>query len=508
MASSAGPGTPFENRASPAVTSGPEHEPAQHMSRTAQSRIGIAHLLALAISAGATAQAIVLPAAVADIDGLARECLEARDPMTRGEAALWLAAAGRNDAYRAILVVARDPIPAARQRGILAVGHLATPGAEAFLSAVLNDAATSEADAAIAAYGLGHQPASVPNPSVDAWLGDARGRGYKRLRDPLAAMLAALATSPHPEKLIAVRSLRSDEANREDTLLVLAGRALAAAGEPLAPTQAWRELADRSALVRAEAVRALAGHTPFERANLDLLRRLARADANGSVRAGAIRLLAEAFDESALELARRALASHDHEEALAGAEVLLRLTGSVGRDAVEARIATPTTPSPVRAGLLAIWDAPLTPRLTFACQDAARSANAPMELRVAAAVELARSDVRSHGDLLASLFETATTRDLLCRLAAAMTEPQLGALQRLLTMPSALRTPTFAARLHALASTSLDRATAVVLEHARARRLDERHRGLALAALRTARTPECSAEVRALLPEPLASLLY
>ena len=478
------------------------------MSRTAQSRIGIAHLLALAISTGAAAQAIVLPAAVADLDVLARESLEARDPMTRGEAALWLAAAGRHDAYRAILAVARDPIPAARQRGILAVGLLATPGAEAFLSAVLNDAATSDADVAIAAYGLGHQPASVPNPSVDAWLGGARGRSYKRLRDPLAAMLAALATAPHQEKLIALRNLRSDEANREDSLLVLAGRALAAAGEPLARSQAWRELTDRSALVRSEAVRALAGHTPFLSANLDFLRRLARADADAAVRAGAIRLLAEALDESALELAQRALASQDRAEASAGAEVLLRLTGDVGRDAVEARIATPSTPWPVRASLLSLWHAPLTPRLTFACQDAARSTSTPMELRVAAAVALARSDVRSHGDLLASLFETATTRDLLRRIAAAMSETQLGAVQRLLTMPSALRAPMFDARLHALASTSFDRATEVVFEHARASRLDERHRGLALAALRSARAPECPAEVRALLPEPLASLLY
>lgn len=478
------------------------------MSRTAQSRIGIAHLLALAISTGAAAQAIVLPAAVADIDGLARESLEARDPLTRGEAALWLAAAGQHDAYRAILAVARDPVPAARQRGILAVGLLATPGAESFLSAVLNDNATSEADAAVAAYGLGRQPASVANPSVDAWLGGARGLSYKRLRDPLAAMLAALATSPHEEKVIAVRRLRSDEANREDALQVLAGRALAAAGEPLAPSQAWRELTDRSALVRAEAVRALAGQTPFAPENIELLRRLARADVDASVRAGAIRLLAEALDESALDLAQRALAGKDRAEAVAGAEVLLRLAGDVGRDAVEARIATPTTPWPVRASLLSSWHAPLTPRLTFACQDAARSTSAPMELRVVAGVALARSEVRSHGDLLASLFETATTRDLLRRLVAAMSETQLGALQRLLTMPDALRAPTFDARLHALASSSLDRATAVVLEHARARRLDERHRGLALAALRTARAPACPAEVRALLPEPLATLLY
>ena len=478
------------------------------MSRTAQSRIGIAHLLALAISTGAAAQAIVLPAAVADLDGLARESLEARDPIGRGEAALWLAASGRSDAYRAILAVARDPAPAARQRGILAVGLLGAPGAESFLSALLNDAATPEADAAIAAYGLGLQPTSVPNPSVDAWLGGARGRGYKRLRDPLAALLAGLLTSPHPEKIIGVRSLRSDDANREDALLVLAGRALAAAGEPMEPAQAWRELTDRSDLVRVEAVRALAGHTPFTRANLDLLRRVARADAHASVRAGAIRLLAEALDESALDLAQRALGSQEGEEALAGAEVLLRLTGDVGRDAVEARIATPTTPAQVRASLLSTWNAPLTPRLTFACQDAARSTSAPMELRVAAAVELARSDVRSHGDLLASLFETATTRAPLRRLVAAMSGPQLGAVQRVLTMPSAVRTPTFEARLHALACTSFDRATAVVLEHARAHRLDERHRGLAMAALRTARTPECPAEVRALLPEPLASLLY
>lgn len=477
------------------------------MSRTAQSRIGIAHLLALAVSASVAAQAIVLPAAVADVDGLARESLEARDAMTRGEAALWLATAGRSEAYRAILEVARDAAPAARQRGILAVGLLGAPGAEAFLSAVLNDGATPEADAAIAAYGLGHQPASAPNPSVDAWLGGARGRGYKRLRDPLAGLLAGLITSPHPEKVIAVRSLRSDEANREDALLVLAGRALAAAGEPMDPGQAWRELTDRSDLVRGEAVRALAGHTPFARKNLELLRRLARTDAHAPVRAGALRLLADALDESALDLAQRALGSPDREEARAGAEVLLRLAGDVGRDAVEARIATPTTPPLVRASLLPTWNAPLTPRLTFACQDAARSASAPMELRVAAAVELARSDARSHGDLLASLFETATTRDLLRRLVAAMSGSQLDALQRLLAMPTALRAPRFEVRLHALAITSFDRATAIVLEHARAHRLDDRQRGLALAALRTARAPDCPAEVRALLPEALASLL-
>ncbi len=495
------------------------------MSRSAHRRIGTAHplatalalALALALAGLAQAQAVVVPAPLPNLDALALDALArdtpgsdgggAQDPLTRGEAALWLASSGRVDAYRAILTVAREAAPQARLRGILAVGLLGAPGAVSFLSAVLDGARTSDPEAAVAAFGLGRQPGSVPTPSVDAWLGGVHGSSYRRMRDPLAALLAGLAILPHPEKVTALSMLLTDAANREDVLLALATRALVAAGAPLDRSATWARVEDRSDLLRCEALAALTAAGPVERDAIDLLRRVARTDTSPRARGLALGLLAQALDDEAFELAPRALASAHVDEAVAGARVLVRLAGDVGRDAVELRIATPSAPAAVRAALLATWDRGLTPRLTFTCRDIADSPTSPAELRVAAAIALKTAQVERADTLLAAAFELATGREHLTRLCAAMSSTQLADVRRDLEAAAAPRARHFTDRIHALARTSFDAAAAVVLTHARAHRLGDRQRGDVLAALRTARGSELADDVLSLLPPVLVALL-
>jgi len=465
-------------------------------------------LAAVVASIGrARAQDVAPPPCYGDVDAIAARALDARDPVTRGEAALWLADSQRIEHYQALLLTAADRAAPARLRGILAVGRLGAPGAESFLGRVLRESAPESAEAAVAAFALGVLDDRVPAPAIDALLERAQTGSRKRQLPLLSALLAGLATRPHPRRATLVERLRDDEVNRGDVLAVLAQAALDRAGAKPTPArlQAW--LDDGSPGLRLLALRHWPGDQRLDPQETKHLVQLAKSDRDAAVRATALQVLARALVPEVLDLADRALGSHSPVEAATAARLLVALAGDARRAQIEARALDAALPAELRAALLDALGGAAAPSTLLACADTARDRSVPAELRVAAAACLFRAESSLAAPALAELFAQLDDPELLTKVARALhADGRLALAATRLTVPDPDVTAALVPHVHAVAAVDSVLGTELFLALFRDDRLEGADLGGALSALRWARVPAADRALTALLPEALAAL--
>lgn len=482
------------------------------MDEFAHCTIGTARRAVLAVllatAAGQDGQEVDVAAAFAAVDAIAVRALDSGDPVTRGEAALWLAQSGRAEHYAAFLALAQDEAPAARHRAILALGMLGAPGAEAFLGRLLVDSDPDE-DAELAAFALGLLDDAQPVPAIDALLRRVQGGSRRRFGPALGALLAGLGTAPHPSRAVWLREVRDDPTSRSDALVVLAQAALDHCDQPLTRAEALAFLDHDAPSVRRLGLRAWRPAWRPGDAETNRIVHLARGDADPGVRAEALALLGRLLDRRALDLAERAAASRFAEEAGTGARVWLALAGDAARAAIEARILNGRVADDVRAALLGVLPAPLPPPILLLCHDLAHG-DGPFALRTAAALALARADSVLAPAALATVFFAGTADHAhdLVRLAEALRAlDRLPAVQAELVGKAALDDlPGLAARLRALAAVEPLLGCEVLLALAADDRLSGAAVGGVLGALRKARGTRVASEHLALLPRSVASL--
>jgi hypothetical protein len=479
------------------------------MNDTAHRPIDIARRCAVVLCLGALrGQDILPPPRYAEIDALAVRALDAKDPIARGEAALWLADSGSPQHYDAILRVAKDPAAPARHRGILAVGRLGVAGAEAFLGRLVLASNAEDPDAAIAAFALGQLDDSVPAPSIDALLRRAQGGSRRRNEALLTALVAGLATKPHPSRGTTVRALVEDESNRSAALTVSGLAMLDKLHTPVAQERVAAWLVSEHADVRRAAIAACAGERKHFARAAARLQRLARVDADPGVRAAALRALAQHLDASATDLADRALRSRFPVEAAAAAEVLLTLAGGARRRDVEERVLAPDLSPELRGALLEVLPPPLAPRVLLLCHDNAQDASAPLMLRTAAALALARADSVLASAALHAVFAAADEVTAATRLAFALhgRDGLHRIAAQILATDATVAWTCSPVQLHAIARADAVLGTDLFLALSTAGRLRDTAFTHAFAALRKARVRQTSAALHAVLPAAVAAL--
>ncbi|MCK5943952.1 MAG: HEAT repeat domain-containing protein, partial [Planctomycetes bacterium] len=367
--------------------------------------------------------------------------LASKDPVTRGEAALIVASAGRVAHEARLLELAADPANAARHRATLALGLLATPNAIQHLEGQLRTVQQrSSEDGMVAAYALGLVPTGRVETSIARTLPLFRRGSWKRQHDTLLALLRAMAAQPDRPELGALRLLFDDDANRAPDVRAAMLELLLPIDRSIEPRELQRTLRRGSQAERRAVMRWIANR-PAE-ANggwIDEFVQFAERDDDPEVRASALLGLARARHLPALEIAARALRSSSARESTTAVEAMLAIGGASMRGALEQHLLDERDPK--RLGpLLRGFQAPPSKRLVDRAAEVARSASAPGHARVAAAELIARSDGKRAAPLLRDLFRDLDEPELLVRVARALerVEEQPTALSRLLERPVAL----------------------------------------------------------------------
>lgn len=464
--------------------------------------------IALCAVSSACGQDPILAPRFADVDAMAVRALEARDPVTRGEAALWLADSGKVEQYPAILATAQDSAAPARHRAILAVGRLGVPGAESFLGRVLHQAALDSPEAAIAAFALGTLGDEVPAPAIDLLLEHVQGGSRKRQMAVLTALLGGFASRPHPARTTILQALRDDEVNRDDVVPILAQAALDRAGVKPTPARIDKWLAHPSAGLRLLALEHWHSPGQLDQSAREHLLRMARSDRDPAVRTEALTILARSLDPNVLDLADRGLRSTFPAEVANSARLLCALAGDARREHIEAQALAAATPPGIRASLLDALGGRVSAAALLACADTARDPKAAPDLRVASALTLARADSTLAESTLQDLFACLEHPVHLEAIARALHARELLALAATrLTTPDANISPAIlAAHIEAVARVDHVLGTELFLALVKSERVRDGAVGPALAALRRARLPTVSPTVLALLPVAVAAL--
>jgi hypothetical protein len=476
-------------------------------------------ILALAAVVGTpgTARAQIPPAG-----GLVA-LLADRDPELRGEAALVLAAQGRDGAREAIRPLFEDRDASVRARALIAYGILAADGADAELGKRLLDREAPESIRVAAAFALGCLPDSQPSPSIDRYLGRAEGGSRRRHRDTLIALLAGLQRAPHPQRLAQIDALLLDASLKDPAVLGLALAAQRRAGGSPSTDEVVRLLALRETTIRIAAIEAVAASDPVSERLVESMRELADGDDEPAVRAAALLALAahaagatpakgrtpagDVLPRSTRSLAQLALASDDVRLVEAATHVLCADAESDGRAAASAR-ARESGDLVIQRAVLRGWQGTPTAALIdvarrFGARPDASAADRGIALHILAsarerdAVALARATLHASDD--AELIADALTQ--------LRTMDQGLDLDAELAPFAAAPSPRLPVRIQALGRIDLPLAS----------RLAERALGLAepgsaerrelLAAWRRALWPPPPPQVLAVLPHELAALL-
>lgn len=383
----------------------------------------------------------------------AARLLRASDPVVRGEAALIVAETSSIGFHTAIVEAAGDPDPAARLRGIIALGLQATPGTAVVLDGLLGSARDRTTDEGIAAaFALGLLPPDHAPAVVSRILTGFLHGNLRRQQEPLLALLLGMSLRDPRPQTAALRQLFDDDSMREPQLraqllaLLLRGerefdgtrlRRLLERGAVEERTTLLRWLADNDfpdAAVAADD-RTDAGASAL----LAEMERAARAG-DPALRTAALAALTRRGHLPALELAARAMQSRDAGECGQGMRSVLAIGGASMRGALERHLIDER--DPVRkAALLSNFDAPPSAALDDHAAALATDPGQPFTVRTAAAVLLARSEPERACTMLRDLFRTTTRAESLSQLAALLlrdgnAEPP--DLQRLLHGPTDL----------------------------------------------------------------------
>ncbi len=342
-------------------------------------------------------------------------------PELRGEAALVLASSGMQRYHPSILKVARDPHPEARIRGILALGILGAPGAEALLGEVLVDATTRVGPASMAAaLALGLLPEEHPAHAADEYLSRFRRSNYRRQRDVLASMLVGLTTGVRQSKATALRVLLEDDAVNDGELRSLIVHVLVPVPDGLDEEEVEELLNSTREEERRAVLQALLRskrRLPAE--HLGRVERLAARDRSARVRAAALEYLTFHRHLPALELSARALDSRDLEEIAAAVNAAVSLGGGALATALEPRILKEERPE-IQAAMLAAFTGNHSEEFQRGCAEMAVDRSRPLAVRAHAAALAAGMGDKTVASALRRMFLEAEDPEILALVARAL----------------------------------------------------------------------------------------
>lgn len=366
-------------------------ESARHLRGPAQVRFrALAGVLALALAArGQDATDAAKRLVVAD----AEKALQDPDPTVRGEAALVLAGTGDTTWHEEILAVAKDEEPAARTRGLVALGLLGAPGTDRVLARALDDSsARVKPDGLAAALALGLLAPDAAPGEVTRILTRFLQSNYKRQRELIGAVLLAMAGRDQSPQRTALLQLFDDAANRDPQLraqlVLVLGRIPGALDVPRLTAALERgQPEERLAALTVLRDHPRAGEAPL----LPLLTRMVTAGGSPELRAMALAVLTRMRHLPALDMAARATRSPHPAEAAQGARSALQLGGAGMRGPLERHISETTTPT-LQAAMLQAFAGPLSPGFADTCLRLAASRKSGIALRAAAALALAQAD--------------------------------------------------------------------------------------------------------------------
>jgi hypothetical protein len=329
------------------------------------------------------------------------------DPEVRGEAA-WINAAEGGADFEVLRTLAQSGESAARQRAILALGHVRQPRAVEFLALQLQDIThRDEADAPLWAFALGSADPELAGTAVSTLLASFLQGSYGRQRETILGLLAGLRQRPTAGPIAGLLRLFQDDSNREPEVRRLLLQLLLQWGYRPAPRELSRLLERGDADERLATLQWLA-HEPSderatgERTTTALLSRIATTADRGSERAAALAALTRMGHLPALDLAAGSLRGEpvEVEQALrtmldiGGARLYATLDAHIQREAEPLRL----------TALLRHYEAPLSLALADLCARLAADIHRPAALRVAAGLRLAGSDAARAAPLLRDLF--------------------------------------------------------------------------------------------------------
>lgn len=331
------------------------------------------------------------------------------DPVVRGEAALVVAAQSDPQFHSDILTIARDHAPAARLRGIVALGLQATPGTASVLDELLADQQTrTTPEGVAAAFALGLLPPDHAPATTSRVLSSFLHGNLRRQRDALLALLLGMAQHEQSLQLTTLRRLFEDDSVRDPTLRAQMLHLLLPV-DPSFDGPRLLRLLERGSDEERMVLFAWLGTNATDGAPelLAPLERIAMHAASAAERCAALQVLTRMRHLPALEIAARALRSSHAAECGQGIRSVLAIAGGSMRGVLDARLVAEADPDR-KAAMLANFDAPPSRELADQCTRLAADARLPLALRTAAARLLARSDKVRAQPLLRDLFRVAT----------------------------------------------------------------------------------------------------
>lgn len=367
--------------------------------------------------------------------------LRSTDAETRGEAAIVVASSGAVGHEAALLEIAKDADPAARHRGMLALGLLATPTAISFLESQLRsiEGRVSE-DGIAAAFALGCVPTDRVETSIARTLPLFERGSWKRQHGVMVALLLGMATHPERVERGALRLLYDNEANRSPAVRALLLQLLLPIDRTITDKHLRRTLRRGSIDERLAIVKWLASRPPADNEPWidDLVALAERAD-DPDLRAAALLALTRYQHLPALEIAARALKSSSPKECSQALASMLSIGGASTRGALEQHLLIERNPVRI-AALMNSFLAPPSKALVAHAISIAANTKLTVATRAAAAELISRSDKTRARPMLRDLFRIANDPQLLLTLARALrrAEDTPTALARLLDQPVAL----------------------------------------------------------------------
>ena len=366
---------------------------------------------------GAALQAQVPDPALLAIEPM----LRAESPELRGEAALALASTGEERHYSALLALASDPEPAARQRALLALGYLGRPGPEALLHRVLTKTPRDSADRLPAAVALGLLPDEPRLHAIDDFFDRASDTSQRRFKDEFVCLLLGMSQRPHPLRQTILEEYLEDDTYQDDDVLALVVSALARTGNRPAPAL-YGQLDSENEKISEAALRGLAqpdiSCTEEERRQII---RLAKNHRSESVRSAALDLLTYRRDAEALQLAEDAIKDRSARVAAAAVRAILKLGGGKLREQTEQTILETDDPKRL-AELLRATSGPHRKEFVDACLSLATNTRQDLLVRICAAKIAAEAGQHQIAPVLRNLFLEAQELSAMSIAASALHE--------------------------------------------------------------------------------------
>ncbi|MBL8748358.1 MAG: hypothetical protein JNK78_04305 [Planctomycetes bacterium] len=343
------------------------------------------------------------------------------DPRVRGEAAIVVAQMGDAANHGTIVTIAKDRDPAARQRGLVALGLQATAGIGTVLDDQLADlSARSEPESIAAAFALGLLPPDHSPTTTSRVLTSFLHGNLRRQRDALLALLLGMGSHPQTAQAAALRQLLNDDSLRDPVVRAEALKLLLPVDRTFDEQKARRML-ERGSREERIALLAWLGDDsgPLAAALVGLLQHLAEQGEHADERARALAVLSRLHHLPALEIAARALRSTNPDECRQAMRAVLTIGGAPMRGALDQRVVDETD-ADRKAAMLESFDAPPSASLLAQAARLAGDTRQPELLRVAATRMLARSEPERARPLLRDLFRTVRREDALPGLATDM----------------------------------------------------------------------------------------